>query len=1058
MPDSIIFQNVQFGDARFDSVRFDGNLANGLLQARITANGPSGNIVGHGKARLSTWDGEGEMRFRDLVAGHFPGVPQKVGRATGHIDFERKNTWRASIALEELQAMEVQVDSVHAIYIDQRLSVDHFEAYLQNWGTRVNSNGQLHFEEAKPDSIVGNIRAEIELPRLLDTELWGDSLRLTGDVKGILGDDSTRLETPSMNAIWKDIKGGDWTVTLKGNIKGNAAADRFQISALIDSTLITDIRVDLSGEGGVFSARGHFDRYFKTRWYADVNRLAAVGEIVGIDLSGDVELSGALWGPRNSSADSLNFSAQCSADGLEVAGVPIELVGPGDLMLSGALWDADKQNGILNILLSGDLRQLGELKKRWDVPVFYSARGGVDSLAVAGVRIQNADLTMQGTRPDSGTLKIDRMALGEQAVQAVRLHAVSERGKTSFELYSDKEAQNWVVSKGYLNKAEDSWQVAMDPLHIKVDKVALNNEDPVRFSLPSQGVQITNLKLQIKDLEHSKSAGYLKKRDQQTVEVVLEDLRPWASLSGISDAGGRLDGKISFFTPSTPLPNSLVFELTNGKIKGVEFDNATGKVAFGNGRMHFETQVRDSEDEVLELAGSFPFADTDTIDLRVQSKGLALSKILKANSDIVEGISGVLSLDLKARGRFEQPNIQGKLEIKNGAFSLPYLQRSFAPISFVATTMFDSNKISVDSLVIGTSAKLSGDVILEDYFPSKWNLSAQFRDFEPVAWPELQLKIGGKLDVTGTPQRPEIEGELSMTQAEIRLAKLLEMPVRKTPDFLKALKVDNLKLSADRRVWVRDPTFELEVKGDLDVTTNDKGLHITGIMESRRGNYIFQNRRMRITKSEIRFLNWPQEHPDLDIHAETIVRGVVTQGGQAEPIAIAVTVEGTVAHPQILITSDPPVGEGREDIEDIVALMVTGRSVGQFQFSREGTLYPILGVAANRLGQYIGQELSLDLVEVDVGEGNVSRVQLSKYIGDNIFGLRLWEPIKDKIFMSYAQDFSTRAYGVIMEFDLVDSLTVENQGIRESMGLSWKKDTENQQKKESVSLFWQKEW
>ena len=48
-------------------------------------------------------------------------------------------------------------------------------------------------------------------------------------------------------------------------------------------------------------------------------------------------------------------------------------------------------------------------------------------------------------------------------------------------------------------------------------------------------------------------------------------------------------------------------------------------------------------------------------------------------------------------------------------------------------------------------------------------------------------------------------------------------------------------------------------------------------------------------------------------------------------------------------------GRGREDIEDIVALMVTGRSVGQFQFSREGTLYPVLGVAANRLGQYIGR-------------------------------------------------------------------------------------------------------
>ena len=65
------------------------------------------------------------------------------------------------------------------------------------------------------------------------------------------------------------------------------------------------------------------------------------------------------------------------------------------------------------------------------------------------------------------------------------------------------------------------------------------------------------------------------------------------------------------------------------------------------------------EDEVLKLAGSFPIADTDTIDFHAHSKGLALNTVLKAGSDAAEGISGVLSVDLKASGSFEQPNIQG---------------------------------------------------------------------------------------------------------------------------------------------------------------------------------------------------------------------------------------------------------------------------------------------------------------------------------------------------------------------------------------------------------------
>ena len=41
-----IFQRVQFGDARFDSVRFAANLANDLLRTQITANGPQWQYSG----------------------------------------------------------------------------------------------------------------------------------------------------------------------------------------------------------------------------------------------------------------------------------------------------------------------------------------------------------------------------------------------------------------------------------------------------------------------------------------------------------------------------------------------------------------------------------------------------------------------------------------------------------------------------------------------------------------------------------------------------------------------------------------------------------------------------------------------------------------------------------------------------------------------------------------------------------------------------------------------------------------------------------------------------
>ncbi len=944
-----VFRRVQFGDARFDSVRYAGNLANDLLWAQITANGPSGNIMGSGEVRLTSWDGEWKMRFRDLHAGHFPGVPEKVGRATGRIDGAR--------------------------YVEQRLFIDRFETSFQNWGTRINGNGQLHFEGETP-AIAGNIQVEVALPHLTGTDSWGTSLTLEGNVDGIVG--------------------GDLTVELAGNIADNAAADSLRVSALVNSKWVSDIRVDLSGAGGVFSTQGHIDRYSEGQWLMDVKDLEAIGEVVGVDLSGALALSG-TW--------------------------------------SGTL----------------------------DAPGF-SAQGSSDSLVVAGVPLQNVGIETRWTRPDSGaiTLRMNRLTWGDRSLQAVFLDAVYARGETSFFFGSDAQVDDRVLFWGRAKQDENHFEVAMDSLYVKVDQVVLHNEGPVRFAYsPSRGVDIEHLVL-------SGPAGRLVARDQQgfqaTVEVLLKDLdlRPWAFLAGVSDVGGVLNGEMIF---AGTLTDPLVlgqFALTNGKISGVGFDSAAGEVSLGNDRIHFDVKVVPDGDEVLALFGSFPIAGTGDMNLRARSEKVALKTrmdltdektelagikrfeelsigtVPNALFDAAEGISGMLSFDLEARGRFDQPDIRGVLEIRDGTFHMPNLNRSYTPV--FGRVVVGDGKIQIDSLAIGTSANISGDIMLEGFLPDRWNLSAQFRDFEPVAWPELQLVIDGQLQFTSTPQGNNIRGKLAMKQAEIRLAELLGVPslatkqaeIRLTelfegpstemPPFLRDPEI-HLQVSADRQVWLRDPTFEVEIGGDLDVIKNREDSRIYGTMSSRRGNYIWQNRRLRITRGEIQFQGRPDWNPDLDIRAETRVRA-------PEPVDIIVTVGGTLTYPQISFDSDSSLGG---DAGNIAALMLTGRPAGQFQFSGGHTLGLVAGVVANRLGRHIGQKLHLDLVEVDI-----SRIRLGKYIGN-------------RLFMSYAKDISSTAYEAAMEFEILSGVILEASQIEEV-------NEGNRRRRGSVGLFWKKEW
>lgn len=945
-----VFRQVQFGDARFDSVRFVANLANDLLRAQITANGPSGNIEGNGEARLTAWYGEWEMRFRDLHAGHFPGMSEEVGRATGRIDGAR--------------------------YVDQRLFIDHFETSLQSWGTRVTGKGWMHFEGDKP-AIGGNIQAEVALPRLTDTERWGTSLTLAGNVDGIVG--------------------GDLTVELAGNIVGNAAADSFSVSALVDSEWASDIRADLSGTGGVFSTQGHIDRHSEGQWLMNVQDLEAIGEVIDVDLSGAIALSG-TW--------------------------------------SGTL----------------------------DAPGF-SARGGADSLVVESIPLQNVAIETQWTRPDSGavTLKVDRLTWGERSLQAVFFNAAYNRGETSFLLGSGEQVDNRVLFQGRAKQEAEHLQVAMDSLYVKVDQVVLHNEEPVRFAYsPSHGIHIGHFVLS------GPAGGRLIAQDQQgfqaTVEVLLKDLdlRPWAFLAGASGMGGILNGEVLF---AGILTDPLIFgqfTLKKGKISSVAFDSATGEVSLGNERMHFEVKIVPDEDEVLALFGSFPISGTGDMRLRARSEGIALETrpktadekteltfgtVPNAFFDENEGISGMLSFDLEARGRFEQPDIRGVIEIRDGIFNMPDLNRSYTPV--LGRAVVGDGKIQIDSLAIGASANLSGDIVFEDFFPSKWNLFAQFRDFEPVALPELQIVTDGQLQISGTPQGNNVKGKLAIKQAEIRLAELLgvpslttkqadirltelfEEPGEEIPPFLKAPEI-HLQVSADRQVWLRDPVFEVEIGGDLDIIKNGDDSRIYGTISSRRGDYIWQNHRLRITQGEVQFQGRPEWNPDLDIRAETRVRAVTEEGTRPEPVDIIVTVGGTLTYPQISFDG--------ENVEDIASLLLTGRLADQFEFSREQALDLFAGAVANRLGRHIGEKLHLDVVEIDFGEGSISRIRLGKYIGD-------------RLFMSYAKDISTTAYEAAMEFEVLSGLTLEASQIEDVH-----EDTKYRRRRGSVGLFWKKEW
>ena len=100
----------------------------------------------------------------------------------------------------------------------------------------------------------------------------------------------------------------------------------------------------------------------------------------------------------------------------------------------------------------------------------------------------------------------------------------------------------------------------------------------------------------------------------------------------------------------------------------------------------------------------------------------------------------------------------------------------------------------------------------------------------------------------------------------------------------------------------------------------------------------------------------------------------------------------------------------------------------------------IMGIAANRLQQRIGRGQILDMVDVDLGTGGISRIQAGKFFSP-------------KLFVSVGKEVSSPGFDLALEYEVLPQLKLEfkheNQGDRGG---------QLNQDRESVGFFWGKEW
>jgi translocation and assembly module TamB len=180
----------------------------------------------------------------------------------------------------------------------------------------------------------------------------------------------------------------------------------------------------------------------------------------------------------------------------------------------------------------------------------------------------------------------------------------------------------------------------------------------------------------------------------------------------------------------------------------------------------------------------------------------------------------------------------------------------------------------------------------------------------------------------------------------------------------------------------KNPRVDVELRADVVAEEDQGDLYLTGTVETVRGELEpIGGRNFELKRARVQFTGETYQTGTLDVQAVYV-----------NPNATAtVTVTGTIAKPDVKLTSQPPMDEGQ-----IALLIATGRT--DFKAGAGGAQNPAqeAGVAAlGAVTQQVFRNVIADKLPVDTVSLDPSQLRAGKYL-------------TDKIYIGYTHNFNAR--------------------------------------------------
>lgn len=638
-----------------------------------------------------------------------------------------------------------------------------------------------------------------------------------------------------------------------------------------------------------------------------------------------------------------------------------------------------------------------------------------DTLAVAGIRLDTARLTIDAASATAGRAGID---IGS---------TTGQHGRLAFAYAMTGDTTRLAIDTLSVAVLDRTWRL-VSPAHVRADSTGVAVDS---IAVASGGARIV-------------LGGEFPKGAPINASFRATNV-PLADLGALAQTRSPLGGVLSMDLGVTGMRRSPVMRLTaradTVRVGEVRVPRLDARAAYGDRRLDGNlTLLRDGRPIVFvnaELPIDLAIGEAerrlvdDSLHVTVQADSMDLG-LLDVMLPRITQARGILRSRLDVRGTWTRPTFAGVLAVRGGEMGQTTAGIRLREIHGSLSLSGDSIPIiRLDSLVMvsgsqrGNRAYLAGTVRLSE--PSSrdcetvrsfteclvqraaFDLRFRANDFEAIRQRRIaELEIGGDLQLTGSYDNSMLTGGLRVDRGSIYLRERLRKQIVdvdelaasefggsfvdtsfargelvRRPTWLDAIirnmNVSNVDIAIGEDVWLRSQEASIKLGGSVSMTKQGERLTLEGPLLANRGTYRLYLgpvvRTFEVQRGVITFFGGPVIDPALDIVAVHTVRQA---GSDRRDIRIRVTIGGTLSQPRLLLSSDERIQISETQI---LSYLVSGQPTFVAENTDElqtavATLLPTAGALLEKA--ILEQVRFLDVFQFQTGTRTLSQSNFSQ--------------------------------------------------------------------------------